>query len=35
MTIRLVVNGRAHELDVPSHALLLDVLRDRLDLKGA
>ncbi|HEY3020550.1 MAG TPA: molybdopterin cofactor-binding domain-containing protein, partial [Solirubrobacteraceae bacterium] len=35
MTIRLVVNGRAHELDVPVHALLLDVLRDRLDLKGA
>jgi CO/xanthine dehydrogenase Mo-binding subunit/aerobic-type carbon monoxide dehydrogenase small subunit (CoxS/CutS family) len=33
--IRLVVNGRTHELDVPSHALLLDVLRDRLDLKGA
>jgi aerobic carbon-monoxide dehydrogenase small subunit len=35
MLIRLVVNGRAHELDVPAHALLLDVLRDRLDLKGA
>jgi len=35
MTVRLVVNGRAHELDVPSHALLLDVLRDGLDLKGA
>jgi CO/xanthine dehydrogenase Mo-binding subunit/aerobic-type carbon monoxide dehydrogenase small subunit (CoxS/CutS family) len=33
--VKLVVNGRAHELDVPSHALLLDVLRDRLDLKGA
>ena len=35
MTIRLTVNGRDHELDVPAHALLLDVLRDRLDLKGA
>jgi len=33
--IRLVVNGRAHEVDVAVHALLLDVLRDRLDLKGA
>jgi CO/xanthine dehydrogenase Mo-binding subunit/aerobic-type carbon monoxide dehydrogenase small subunit (CoxS/CutS family) len=33
--IGLVVNGRAHELDVPSHALLLDVLRDTLGLKGA
>jgi carbon-monoxide dehydrogenase small subunit len=33
--IRVAVNGREHELDVPSHALLLDVLRDRLDLKGA
>jgi len=29
------VNGRPVELDVPVHALLLDVLRDRLDLKGA
>jgi carbon-monoxide dehydrogenase small subunit len=33
--IRLIVNGRARELDVPAHALLLDVLRDRLGLKGA
>ena len=33
--MKLVVNGRAHDLDVPSHALLLDVLRDGLDLKGA
>jgi aerobic carbon-monoxide dehydrogenase small subunit len=33
--IRLVVNGREHHLDVSTHALLLDVLRDRLDLKGA
>jgi carbon-monoxide dehydrogenase small subunit len=35
VTITLTVNGRAHELDVPAHALLLDVLRDGLDLKGA
>jgi aerobic carbon-monoxide dehydrogenase small subunit len=35
MTIRLVVNGRGHELQVAPHALLLDVLRDGLDLKGA
>jgi carbon-monoxide dehydrogenase small subunit len=33
--IRIAVNGREQELDVPAHALLLDVLRDRLDLKGA
>ena len=33
--IRLIVNGRTHELLVAPHALLLDVLRDRLDLKGA
>lgn len=33
--LRLTVNGRRHELAVPAHALLLDVLRDRLDLKGA
>jgi len=33
--VRLVVNGRARELAVPTHALLLDVLRDDLDLKGA
>lgn len=33
--IRLVVNGRARDLAVPPHALLLDVLRDDLDLKGA
>jgi aerobic carbon-monoxide dehydrogenase small subunit len=35
MTIRLVVNGRSQELAVAPHALLLDVLRDQLDLKGA
>jgi carbon-monoxide dehydrogenase small subunit len=29
------VNGRAAALDVPPHALLLDVLRDWLDLRGA
>ena len=34
-SIALTVNGRRVELDVPAHALLLDVLRDRLDLKGA
>lgn len=33
--IRLVVNGRPRELEIASHALLLDVLRDQLDLKGA
>jgi aerobic carbon-monoxide dehydrogenase small subunit len=33
--IRVVVNGRARDLEVASHALLLDVLRDALDLKGA
>jgi len=33
--IRVVVNGRSVELAVPHHALLLDVLRDHLDLKGA
>jgi CO/xanthine dehydrogenase Mo-binding subunit/aerobic-type carbon monoxide dehydrogenase small subunit (CoxS/CutS family) len=35
VTIHLTVNGRAHALDLPPHALLLDVLRDRLELKGA
>src|SRR3989475_3160302 len=35
MLIRLVVNGRARELEVETNALLLDVLRDGLDLKGA
>lgn len=29
------VNGRSVALEVPAHALLLDVLRDRLGLKGA
>jgi carbon-monoxide dehydrogenase small subunit len=35
VTIHLVVNGRAQGLEVDVHALLLDVLRDGLDLKGA
>lgn len=34
-SIALTVNGRRVALEVPTHALLLDVLRDRLDLKGA
>jgi carbon-monoxide dehydrogenase small subunit len=29
------VNGRQVTLDLPAHAVLLDVLRDRLGLKGA
>jgi CO/xanthine dehydrogenase Mo-binding subunit/aerobic-type carbon monoxide dehydrogenase small subunit (CoxS/CutS family) len=33
--VRLRVNGRAAALTLPAHALLLDVLRDRLGLKGA
>jgi len=33
--IRVTVNGRPVELDVRPEALLLDVLRDRLELKGA
>ena len=32
---RFTVNGRPQELDVTPQALLLDVLRDQLDLKGA
>jgi carbon-monoxide dehydrogenase small subunit len=35
VTIRVVVNGRERELEVPAHALLLDLLRDGLELKGA
>ncbi len=34
-SLRLTLNGRAVELDVRPEALLLDVLRDRLQLKGA
>ena len=33
--IAFVLNGRTAELDVRAHSLLLDVLRDRLDQKGA
>jgi carbon-monoxide dehydrogenase small subunit len=33
--IHAVVNGRSRELEVAPHALLLDLLRDGLDLKGA
>src|SRR3989442_293325 len=35
MQINVAVNDRAHVLEVAPHALLLDVLRDVLDLKGA
>src|SRR5881396_3542577 len=35
MRIHVAVNDRAHVLEVAPHALLLDVLRDDLDLKGA
>jgi carbon-monoxide dehydrogenase small subunit len=34
-SITLGVNGHPVTLEVPADALLLDVLRDRLDLKGA
>ena len=33
--MRLRVNGGNHDLDVPAHATLLAVLRDRLGLTGA
>jgi len=33
-TINLTINGREHELDVPSDMPLLWVLRDKLDLTG-
>jgi len=35
MKIHVAVNDRANVLEVAPHALLLDVLRDVLDLKGA
>ena len=35
MQIRLEVNGQTHELNVPSHHSLLDVLREELDLTGS
>ena len=34
-SLAFTVNGRAVALEVPAHALLLDVLRERLGLKGA
>src|SRR5512145_2271256 len=34
-SLACAVNGNAVALDVPAHALLLDVLRDRLGLTGA
>ena len=34
-SVAFTVNGAAVRLDVPASALLLDVLRDTLDLKGA
>ena len=33
--VRLLVNGRQHEVLTPPHATLLDVLRDQLELTGA
>jgi carbon-monoxide dehydrogenase small subunit len=35
LSIRVAVNGRPRTLEVAPQALLLDVLRDQLDLKGA
>ena len=35
MQIRLTVNGREHDLSLPTHRTLLDVLRDELDLTGS
>ncbi len=35
VTLHVVVNGRARELEASPHAPLLDALRDGLDLKGA
>jgi carbon-monoxide dehydrogenase small subunit len=34
-SVAFTINGSAARLDVPASALLLDVVRDRLDLKGA
>ena len=33
--VQVNVNDRTHDLAVPSHRSLLDVLRDELDLTGA
>ena len=35
LAISFTVNGRAYDLDVEPHELLLDVIRDRLALTGA
>lgn len=35
MTVRLRVNGRTHEVDVPEDERLLTTIRERLDLTGA
>ena len=35
MQIRLEVNGQTHQLTIPSHRTLLDVLREELDLTGS
>lgn len=35
MQIRLEVNGQTHELTIPSHHSLLDVLREEFDLTGS
>ena len=34
MRIALSVNGSVHEVDVPAHTLLVDVLREHLGLTG-
>ncbi|HIN35273.1 MAG TPA: 2Fe-2S iron-sulfur cluster binding domain-containing protein, partial [Dehalococcoidia bacterium] len=34
MSIQLTVNGRQVSLDIPPQLTLLDLLRDRLSLKG-
>ena len=35
MQIRFQVNGQTHELTIPGHHTLLDVLREELDLTGS
>ena len=35
LQVRLTVNGKAHDLSLPAHRTLLDVLRDELDLTGS
>src|SRR5262245_39672541 len=34
-SLAFILNGRSVALEVPAHVLLLDLLRDRLGLKGA